>query len=870
MRRFQAAQVLAALICLGLLLFTTACSGAAKVQTPVAASITLSPSTVSVNEGQVVTLRATALNSAGVQVTVDYTFTSSNPALASVSSAGLVCGGSFDANSIVCSPNGDGQATITVTSGSASATAPVYVHKQVDRVVVNPFNDCESSGTLLNPSATVYNTTAPGCSPSAPCDITSTVGPIAYGSGNLDVVATAAGINPTFNSSSNSPTYAGGGTITGSKGQTCNLTNFSVGGGTGIDPTFDPSKNSPSYVSGGTISGTAGQTCTLSNFNGLTAATALVTLTEANAIAPGSHLTITSPGSGGGTTPPTTATFSNGTATCSGTANVITSLLTTTGIDPVVDATGTVTLTGTNTIAVGTQLTITNQGFGAVQAPTTATLSNGTATCTGTAGVITALNSATGLQAQSPGTTAVFAGVAGVNSVGTPLTVCPVQSILVHDANSSATNFTLQAGQTQNLVADVLDSKGVTIHPNLNWGNTQTGVATIVGSNATASLVGFGPGTTIVTATCVAPNCNIGLPPQYSSDVVTATIAGQSPDHIYVASSKSLSMVPIDVVTNAVGTAITLPNYPNSILASPTGNMVFLGTGSGGVMFYNVSTATVTAMGFNGTVLAVSSDGTLLLVADFTANATYLFDVTDNVKLATFTGTAIAGAITPDSQWSLSLVGQGLVRSGDSVPVVTTNLSYTPNFIDLLSQGSLAFITSSGSHSIDVRSTCDRSDMQTLNANSPTLVRAIPDGTGAVAVDAPQIDVITTPQPTGSCPTMASSALTTYDLQAGSFNAGQLLVSYDSSNAWILTDQNFVLLFNLSNHTPTPITLANNVQALSGALTLDSSQLYVGANDGNVHRVVLNTLADELVIVPGLKDANSNVALPDLLAVLPK
>jgi len=329
-------------------------------------------------------------------------------------------------------------------------------------------------------------------------------------------------------------------------------------------------------------------------------------------------------------------------------------------------------------------------------------------------------------------------------------------------------------------------------------------------------------------------------------------------------------MVPIGVVTNTVGTAITLPNYPNSILTSPTGNMVFLGAGSGGVMFYNVSTATVTAMPFNGTVLAVSGDGSLLLVADFTANATYLYDVTDNANLATFPGTAIAGAITPDSQWSLSLIGQGLVRSGDSVPVVTTNLSYTPNFIDLLSQGSLAFITSSGSHFIDVRSTCDRSDVQMLNANSPTLVKGVPNGTGAVAVDVPQIDVITTSQPGGTCPTTASSTLTGYDLQAGSFNPRQLLVSYDSSNAWIITDQNAVLLFNLANHTPNSILLANNTVGLSGALTLDSSQLYVGANDGNVHRIVLNTLADELIIVPGLKDANSNVALPDLVADLPK
>jgi hypothetical protein len=870
MRRFPAAQVLAALISLGLLLFISACSGGTGVKTPVASSIILSPSSLSLNEGQVLTLTATALNSSGSAIVVDFTFSSSNPALASVSSAGLVCGGQFDANSIVCSPNGDGQVTITVTSGSTSATAQVYVHKQVDRVDMSSFSGCESSGTLLSPSATVYNISAPGCSPSAPCDITSTVGPISYGSGNLDVVASAAGINPNFNATTNSPTYQGGGTITGSKGQTCNLSDFSVGGGTGINPTFDPAKNSPSYVSGGTISGSAGQTCSLSNFNGVNNATALVTLSDTNIIATGTHLTITSSGSGGGTTAPTTATFSNGTATCSGTANVITSLLTTTGANPVVNATATVTLTGTNTIAASTQLTITNPGFGAIAPPTTATLSNGTATCTGTASVITALNTATGLEAQSPGATAVYASVSGVNSVGAPFTVCPVQSILVHDAGSSATNFSLQGGQTQNLVADVLDSKGASIKPNLRWATTQPGAVSITGSNATATMLANGPGSTAVTATCVTPSCNIGLAPQYPSNVVTAAVGGQSPDRVFVASTKSLTMVPIDVTTNAVGTAITLPTYPNSIMTSPVGNKVYLGADGGGAMVYDTSTATVTSLSFNGKVLGVSADGSLVLFSDSVASATYLYDAADTTVLATAPGPAVAGALTPDSQWSLSLIGQGLVRTGDSVPLITTKLTYTPSFIDLLAQGSLAFVTSSASHLVDVRSTCDQSDVQTLSANSPTLVKGLPNGSGAVAVDPPQIDVITTPQPGGSCPTTASSTLAGYDLQAGSFTPRQLIVSFDSLHAWVITDQTFVVSFNLVNNSPTSIPLAGGVQALSGALTLDSSQLYVGASDANVHRIALGSLSDAQQIAPGLKDANSNLVVPDLVALLPK
>ncbi len=869
MRQFSTARWLAVLISLGSLLWISGCGGAAKVQTPVAASLILSPSTLSLNEGQVGNINVTALDYNGRVVTVDLTFSSSNSALASVSSAGIVCGGKFDSNNVVCSPNGDGQATITVTSGSASATAPIYVHKQVDRVVVNPISGCESSGTLLNPSASAYNTTAPGCSNTSPCDITSTVGPFAFGSGNLDVVANAAGIESNYSSATNSPTYVSGGSITGSKDQTCNLTNFSVGGGTGIDPTFNPAKNTPTYISGGSITGSSGQTCNLTSFNGVTNATALVTLTDTNIVASGSHLTITAPGFGGGSTPPTTATLSNGTATCSGTANVLTSLLTTTGVNPVINATATVTLTATNAIAGGTHLTITNEGFGAVQAPTTATLSDGTATCSGTASVVTALNASTGLETQAPGSTVLFASVAGVNSVGAPFTTCPVQSINVHDANSSATNFSLIGGQAQNLVADVLDSKGATIKPSLVWATSQPVAIGISSQNTTAAIAGAGPGASTVTATCVTPNCNIGLPPQYSSNVVTASVAGQSPDTIFVASTKSLTMVPIDVVTGAVGTAITLPSLPNSILATPNGGKVYLGADSGGVMVFSRANSSVTRLGFNGKVLAIASDGAYLVVYDQSVNGTYFYSVASNVILQTAYGTATAATVTPDNEWGLSLIGQQLVRQGNGVSQAATDLGYAPNGIDVLAQGSLTFITGSSTHAVDVRSTCDQSDLQTLSANNPTLVKGKPNGTGAVVVDSPQIDVITTPQPAGSCPVMAASILNGYDLQAGSFTPAQLIVSYDSTRAWIVSNLSSVLTFDLGGLTPKSIALAGGAQPVSAGLTLDSQDLYVGASDGNVHLIPVSSLSDTQQFAPGLKDSSSNLVAPDLIAVLP-
>lgn len=79
------------------------------------------------------------------------------------------------------------------------------------------------------------------------------------------------------------------------------------------------------YISGGSITGTVTQTCTLTFVGGNSTGTATVPLTGTNTIATDSALTITNVGSQF-TTAPTSATLSNGTATCSGTATVTTVL----------------------------------------------------------------------------------------------------------------------------------------------------------------------------------------------------------------------------------------------------------------------------------------------------------------------------------------------------------------------------------------------------------------------------------------------------------------------------------------------------------------------------------------------------------------
>ena len=750
-----------------------ACGGGGTKANTTVTSILLTPTTVSLNQGGVAQLSAVALNSAGVAVAADLTFTSSNTTVATVSSGGLICGGVWDSNIINCNITqgqaGVGKVTITATAtaDNVTATTTVYVHFRVDQVQCVINNACTSAGQPVSLSGKAFSTSAQGCSPSAPCDITDTVGPFTFGTNNASIAATSSGIVSTFSSTSNTPVYLSGGTITGAKGDTCNLTDF------------------------------------------------------------------------------------NG----------------------VIGATATVTLTGKNTIDNGTHLTITAPGYGATVAPTSATLSNGTATCSGTAAVQTSITSGV-MTAQQPGATSLIASVSGVNSPGAAYITCPVASIAVHQSGGSGTSFSLTVPNTQNVTADVVDSAGVSIAPALTWGSSSNAVATVAaatGTSNTATVTAVAGGTANITATCSYPGCNIGLPAEYSENVVTASVTPSATATVYAASTSSKQLVPISTNGNTVGAAITLPFTPNSIIADPAGKAVYLGS-SNALMAIATGSTNVVTFSVTGTVLAVSPDGAFLLISDAANNAVDYFSVTTGKLVGNKTGvTANDSAYTADSKFNEWVNDTTLAFGYPNGFLYAQTPDKSPSFLDFSATGSLSYVTSAAGGQVSVYSTCSSTVNQTLGATAPTLIKAIPNSTGAVAVDPPAVDIIATPTPLNvGCPITTQSTLTTHDLGVGSFTPAQLLMSQDSTTAWIIpSDIASVVNFNLTNSTPTAIGLSGGALPLSAGLTSNGTQLWVGASDNKVHVIFTDGLNDGVQVSPNLKDTNGNTTAPNLVTVLP-
>jgi hypothetical protein len=771
MHRVSTVRVLFAVATIFLLTLLPGCGGGGSSTTKNVTAITLNPTSISLNEGTVASLSAVATNSAGTTVAADITFTSSNTSIATISSGGLICAGVWDSSIINCNATqgqaGVGQVTITATATdfpTVTATSTVYVPERVDQVTTVLGNGCTSMGQPVTISGLAYSTSAPGCSTSQPCDITSTVGPFAFGSNNATVAATSAGIQSTYNSSSNTPVYLSGGTISGSKGQTCNL----------------------------------------SSFNGVTGATA------------------------------------------------------------------TVALTGSNAIANGTQLTITSPGYGATAAPTSAALSNGTATCSGTASVQTAITSGV-MTAQQPGLTTLYSSVSGVISPGASYKTCPVSSILVHSSSGSDTSFSLTPPATQGLTADVLDTNGASITPKLTWGSSSTATATVaVGTsgNNPATVTSVTGGTAYITAACSYPDCNIGVSPQYSQNVATVNVTPATNTTVYVASTNSKTLVTISTSSNTTSSVITLPYNPNSIISDPAGKAVYLGSSSG-LMAIAAGSTSGTTFSASGTILAISPDGQYMLLADNTNTLVQYFSVTTGKVVNSVSNTALSSAYTPDSKFNEWVNATQLGSGLQTGYIGTVPVNPPPSYMDIAAQGGLTYITTTGAQ-IDTYSTCNQAATQTISAAHPTLIKAIPNGTGAVAVDPPSIDVISTPSTLSTgCPVTTPSTLNAYDLGVGSFTPTQLLMTTDSSMAWILSNLPSVIGFNLTSLSPTVFSLSGGAVPLGGGLTLDGQHLWVGTDDNTVHMVDTGGGGDAVQVQVNLPDANGNVTAPNLVTVLP-
>ena len=476
----------------------------------------------------------------------------------------------------------------------------------------------------------------------------------------------------------------------------------------------------------------------------------------------------------------------------------------------------------------------------------------------------------------TPGKTGVFASISGVNSVPSPFEVCPVQSIALSVNNiPGQTSATIQVSNTTKVTPTTTDSLGAAISPALTYTSSLPGVATV----GPAGLVtGMNPGTTTVIASCTPPGCNTNLNPAYPSNVITVTVTGNIPAlNVWVASSGctghegcTTSLVPISTPPDAVGTSVSLPSYPNSLMFDLQGKKAYLGSPPGLLIVdTGASPPTVSLQAsVKGKVLAVSNDGTKVLVSDTTTqpNDTFIF----NTATATRTDLNVGGTSAAD--FSPDALKTFLVNGNLSLPPPSPDLTiFSPVFaqqnlalasgsnpldVSFLSTGGYAYVAGGAPSAITVRATCDTSPLPNYldtisTAGTPVLIRSLPNDTKVVAVLAsnpPTIEVLTpTLGPSAPCPQSISDATApTVTLGSQNFTPIQILVAPDSSKVYVLPKElPEIFAFDIASGTVSTIPLAGGALPLKGVIRPENNLIYVGASDGKLHKIRVSTQVDE-------------------------
>ncbi len=500
--------------------------------------------------------------------------------------------------------------------------------------------------------------------------------------------------------------------------------------------------------------------------------------------------------------------------------------------------------------------------------------------------------------ANVPGTSPIFVTVDGVSSTPFNFNTCLVQSITLAPVNLGGNTVTLARGSSITITATVTDTRGNVIKGSfLSWCSSDPGSVSTSTANcglgstsslsATASSSGGGAS---IIAACTPPNCNINVFPTlpiYPPAPVTVLTTGTSTSTTGPVTSTTWvtttgcegtdgcasELAPITTTTTSgistskVGTLVSLPATPNSLVFNREGTAAYLGTDTGelgtrGVMVLNASGKSVTEYpSVVGKVLAVSPDGGTALVSDTaeTPNQVYLF--TCNPAASSSSGSSSGGACGSASNVALNIAGataaafssdglKAYIVSGSTLYVYskldalkTILLSAPVNDLTFFSNGAFAYLAGGDPAGVTVRRTCDDSAVQTVaTPGVPLFLRALPDGVHVLGVDPPGINILSASDITiAGCAAGVSNAASFVNLGQGNFVPTQLIISTDGSTAYLLTQSSgSVLVFNIAAQTISAIPLSGNVLPLQASLTPDGGSLYVGASDGTVH--LLDTL----------------------------
>ena len=410
------------------------------------------------------------------------------------------------------------------------------------------------------------------------------------------------------------------------------------------------------------------------------------------------------------------------------------------------------------------------------------------------------------ITAAIPGITNLYATISGATSNSMPITTCLVRSIRLQVSGTTANSVSLSSGGSAALQATVFDTLGAMVaKPPLTWITSNpeaASFATAATTSGTNSLTAHSiSGGAVVSAACVPPTCNIGVLPNINVPTITPPYSQPDPtampvyvfasdgpvsptDNLQAYGSLSVAVTntsttaptytawaatdlcgditngcssvmfsvtaPLTTGNNPIGTVITLPRTPNSMMFNHQ-SRIYMGSDQG-LMYYDVGgtgsnvtlvspVSTPCNVALCGKVLTISNDGKLVVVAD-TVSATpqaYIFNASSNSGGAidlVLPAVATAATFSPD-QSKIFLLTQNGEMFVDSTVNALASVSLPSQLasgagVAFSADGSFAYVAgSSGSTgAVAAYSTCalsgTPSTLLPLSGKNPAATLGIP------------------------------------------------------------------------------------------------------------------------------------------------
>lgn len=541
---------------------------------------------------------------------------------------------------------------------------------------------------------------------------------------------------------------------------------------------------------------------------------------------------------------------------------------------------------------------------------------------------------ATALQ---PGSTIVTANVARNPSTAGLFSVCPPKTITLSSVNATGNTVTINPNTTEVMTTTAYDTNVDATHPN---GHQLTGLSltyasttpTTVSATSTGILATF-PSVAAITAYCEPPTCNpaptnyLGLLPNGSqvgngkpvvSNSLIATANGLSGTRLWIASTKSQYLVPVDFVIGGVGAPVLLPWVPNSMVITQDGSSIYMGSDTA-LMTISTSSNSVTKQDttVQGPVLAASPDNSSVVLTDKVRKITYLYNPSTSTSIVSFNGVAKSASYAPDSN-TVYITTAPDATSAPNQLIVYNKVNGTITY-DMSSTGARdvavtvphegAYIA--GDSAIIGRSFCPNTTIKPVDyypvadteAAAADHIIATNDGKHMLSVDlpttggAPLLNDLVVTLPIGACPASGTGAtftsvvnpVTVTGVTANSVSG--IVPSSDSKIAFITylpTTSATGTGTILPGYKPaasgpgtlTPVTLVQSSSSttggptapVTGVFSTDNSSFYVGTSGDNlVHIITVNSLTDTQQIAPKLPAVSgSGYATPDLIVQRPR